>query len=331
MASPSPTAPSATDPLGIALHRLRLTGALYCRSELTAPWGIGIPSIPGTLSFLAMTAGRAWITVGDSAPVALEPGSLTLVPHGVAHQFTSGPDAPVTALADLDVEAISDRYEVARAGGGGEAAQGLYGVIRFDHVTGQRLVDQLPNLITVDSFDEDAASWLHSTVRFIAREAGELRPGGETIITRLADVLVIQALRHWIERAPEARDGWLAALRDEQLGRALRAVADAPGGAWTVESLAREAQMSRSSFSERFSDFMHQSPMQYVTEWRMQVARQTLEDTADTVATVAARCGYQSEASFSRAFSRAYGHSPGQARRDARALRHQIDEALAIA
>lgn len=330
MASPSTAIDAAQDPLGIALHKLRLTGALYCRTELTAPWGVGIPAMAGTLSFLTITSGRAWIHVAGHEPQLLEAGSLTLVPHGVAHSFMSEPASTVVPLAELDVEVISDKYEVARLGGGGEATQGLYGVVRFEHAMGRRLMELLPAVITVNSFDEGAASWLMSTVRFIAREASEMRPGGETIITRLADVLVIQAIRDWIERAPQSRDGWLAALRDDQLGRALRAIADNPGHDWSVESLAREAGMSRSGFAERFAGALGSSPMQYVTAWRMDVANQALQTTHRTVASVAADSGYGSEASFSRAFTRTFGQTPGRARRDQREVRGEVDAALAI-
>lgn len=124
-------------------------------------------------------------------------------------------------LFEIPVEKVSDRYENMLYGGGGDVTHATCGVVRFNHTSARRLVALLPNVLQIDSWDDDSGSWLQSTLRFIAREARALRPGGETVITRLADILVVQAIRSWLDSAPEANRGWLVALRDQQIGRAL--------------------------------------------------------------------------------------------------------------
>ncbi|MEV0680343.1 AraC family transcriptional regulator [Actinosynnema sp. NPDC050436] len=303
--------PDSADQLGEALHLLRLTGTLYCRAELGAPWGISVPPLDGFMTFGIVTAGSCLWEVDGAAPLTLGPGTLVLVPHGTPHLVRSAAGVAVRDLFGLPVEQIGDRYEVLRHGGSGAVTQITYGVVRFDHVAAQRLVAQLPLVLRVDAWDDD---WLHSTLRLIAREAAAPRAGGETVITRLADVLVVQAIRAWLDTAPEARVGWLAALRDPHVGRALTALHRFPERDWTVVALAREAGLSRSVFAGRFTELVGEPVMRYLTRWRMQQAQDRLRHTAETVGAVAHRFGYRSEAAFSRAYKRAFGVSPGAGR-----------------
>lgn len=312
LATPPPIALS--DPFGEVLHHLRLEGTFYCRSELTAPWGIDVPAMPGHLTFQVVTSGRCWLEVEGQDPFLVEQGALTLIPHGLAHRFVSSPGESTVPLFGIPVDRISDRYERMRFGGGGDSTHVTYGVVQLGHVAAQRLLAQLPPVLHIDSWDDDVASWLHSSLRFMSREAAQLRPGGETVMTRLADILVIQAIRSWLEESPEARTGWLAALRDEHLGRALMAIHRAPEQDWTVAALAHEASMSRSSFSSKFSSMVGEAPLRYLTDWRMRTARLLLQESDDKLGVVAAAVGYQSEAAFSRAFKREFGHAPGSAR-----------------
>ena len=151
----------------------------------------------------------------------------------------------------------------------------------------------------------------------MAAESRDLRPGGETVTTRLADILVIQAIRSWIAQDPAAQTGWLGALQDKQIGRAVSLIHRDPGRTWTA-SLADEVMMSRSAFSARFMDLVGEPAMQYVTRWRMHVALNWLKEDEAPLGDLASRVGYQSEAAFSRAFKRFIGVSPGAARRNGR-------------
>jgi AraC-like DNA-binding protein len=317
---------SRTDPLGAALHLLKLTGTLYCNAELTAPWGIAVPPLPNQLALVVVTAGGCHLEIDGAEPRHLTAGSLTLLPHGTPHRFRSAPGVRTEPLFDLPVEPISDRYELLRyggergQGGGGERGEQTrvtYGVLRFDHAIGDRLVAQLPPVLHLAAWAEADADWLDSTLRLIAREARTLRPGGETVLTRLADILVVQAIRAWLATAPEARQGWLAALRDDQIGHALAAVHRRPGTEWTVAALAKEAGMSRSAFAARFTDLVGEPAMHYVAQWRMRLAHSHLRETAEPLSAVAHRFGYQSEAAFSRAFRRTFGVPPGAVRENA--------------
>lgn len=266
------------------------------------------------MMFHVVTAGHCWLEVEDEEPRLLQQGSLALVPHGNGHSIRSHPAADVEPLFDIPVEKVSDRYEIMRYGGDGELTHLTCGVVSFDHVAGKQLITQLPKILQIDAWDNEEGSWLQSTLRFIAREARELRPGGETVITHLADIIIIQAIRTWIDSAPEAKQGWLAALRDDQVGRALAAIHRQPEKDWTVASLAREVGMSRSGFSARFTSLVGESAKRYLTQWRMQLARAQLMETSDSLAVLAERLGYNSEAAFCRAFKRVFGVSPGSVR-----------------
>ena len=151
----------------------------------------------------------------------------------------------------------------------------------------------------------------------MAAEAGELRPGGEAVITRLGDILVIQAIRAWIESDPAAQTGWLGALQDPQIGRAISLIHRDPARNWTVASLADELAMSRSAFAARFTELVGEPVMSYVARWRMHVAVAALKEEGATVGELADRLGYRSEAAFSRAFKRVIGVAPGAVRRSA--------------
>ncbi|MCU7885433.1 MAG: AraC family transcriptional regulator [Candidatus Thiodiazotropha sp. (ex Lucinoma annulata)] len=312
--------PDFTDPLGETLHLLRLNGTFYCRSELTAPWGIELPPFEGRMMFHVVTAGHCWLEVEGEEPHLLQQGSLALVPHGNGHCIRSKPTDETLPLFDIPVERVSDRYEIMRHGGDGELTHLTCGVVRFDHVAGQQLIALLPKVLQIDTWADEEGSWLQSTLRFIAREARELRPGGETVITHLADILIIQAIRSWLDSAPDANRGWLAALRDKYVGKALAAIHREPEKDWTVASLAKEVGMSRSGFSARFTDLVGDSAMRYLTQWRMQLARAQLLETSDSLSVLANRLGYQSEAAFCRAFKRVFGVSPGSIRHTSAAL-----------
>ena len=156
-------------------------------------------------------------------------------------------------------------------------------------------------------------------MRLIDAEAAEPKPGGEAVITRLSDILVIQAIRHWLEHDPGAKRGWLGAIQDPQIGTALTLIHRDPGRDWTLDSLAREVAMSRSAFAERFSRLVGEGAGQYLTHWRMHLATEALQRDGTTAAELAERYGYRSEAAFSRAFKRVVGKPPGAVRREATA------------
>ena len=303
------------DPLGEALHALRMDSSLYTRSEFTAPWGLELPVLPGHVMLHVVISGRCWLEVAEDEPRQLQPGDLALVPHGEGHRLLSELGATAGKLFDLPRETVSERYEVLRHGGGGAPTHMICGAVRFDHPTAHHLVKLLPRMIVVDAWGASQMDWIQSTLRFMTDEARELRPGGEAVITRLADVLVIQAIRSWIARDPAAQTGWLGALRDPQIGRALALVHRQPERAWSLASLAVEAAMSRSAFAARFTDLVGEPPGRYIAGFKMQLAHDALREQGARIGDLASRLGYRSEAAFSRAFKRFVGVSPGAVRR----------------
>jgi AraC-like DNA-binding protein len=303
------------DPLGEALHVLRMRGTFYSRCECSAPWGLELPPMPDRLMMHVVTSGHCWLEVAGEEPRLLQPGDLTLVPHGEGHRLASAPGVSGVGLWDSDRVQLSDRYETIRIAGGGEPASLVCTTVRFDHPAARHLIQHLPRIITVSSWRSPELEWIPSTLRFMADEARNPRTGGETIITRLADILVIQAIRSWIEQDPAAQTGWLGALRDRQIGQALVLIHRDPARDWSVATLAAEAAMSRSAFAARFTALVGETPMQYVTRWRMQMALTWLQEEEVTLGELALRLGYGSEAAFSRAFKRFIGISPGAARR----------------
>ena len=306
----------ATDPLGEALHCLRMEGAFYCRSECSAPWGVDLPPIRDCLLLHVVIAGRCWLEVPGEAPRLLQAGDLALVPHGSGHVMRSEPGVAVDPLFDLPRAYASGRYEVIRHGGGGEPTQLMCAAVRFDQPTARQLVAMLPACICVDASRAPYGEWMQGTLRYMAVEAQHMRPGGEAVVTRLADILVIQAIRGWIEQDPAARSGWLFALQDRHVGRAIAAIHRDPAHSWTLPLLAAEANMSRSAFAARFTELLGMPPMQYVAQWRMHEAYARLKENREGVAQLAYSLGYQSEAAFSRAFKRVIGKSPGAVARE---------------
>ena len=269
---------SSGDPLGEALHFLRMSGVLYSSCELSDPWGITLPPLPGTMMFYVVISGHCWLEVEGAEPVLVQPGDLTLVPHGQEHSLRSEPGAEAINLFDLPLERVSEYYERIKHGGGGAVTR-LFGcVVRFDHPAAQQLVRLLPRLIRIEASSAPESEWIHTTWRLMAAEAHDLRPGGETVITRLADILVIQAIRSWIAEDAAAQTGWLGALQDPQIGRAIALIHREPGQAWTVASLAAEVAMSRSAFAARFTELVGEPAMHYVARWRMHVALTWLKD-----------------------------------------------------
>ncbi len=307
---------TSVDPLGEALHFLHMSGVFYTRSEFTAPWGLALPPFPGCLMFHVVTSGRCWLKVEGLDPQFLQPGDLALVPHGEGHKLLSEPGASAEKLFDLPREQISERYEILKHGQGGETANLICGTVRFDHPAAHQLVRLLPKLICIEAWQSPQMEWIQSTLRLMAAEARELRPGGETIITRLADILVIQTIRSWMAEDPLAQTGWLGALQDKQIGYAILLIQRDPARVWTVASLADEVAMSRSAFAARFKELVGESPMQYVSRWKMNMALTWLKNEDVSLGEIADRISYQSEAAFSRAFKRFIGVSPGAARRN---------------
>ncbi len=307
--------PDPADPLGEALHPLRMSGTFYCRSVLTAPWGATLPPMADHLWFHVVTSGECRLETPDSAPVMLRAGDVALVPHGTGHALRSEAGAIAPSVLDLPQEFLHDRYSVLHHGSGGAETTLVCGAVQVDTPAARGVVAQLPPVLHVRA--SPRTEWMQATVGLVTTESRHLRPGGAAVITRLSDVLVIQAIRSWLESDPQARTGRLGALRDPQIGRALAMVTREPERDWTVASLAARVPMSRSAFAARFTALVGEPVLAHLTRRRMELAVDRLRD-GGTVAEVAGTLGYRSEAAFSRAFKRVTGTTPGTTRRVSR-------------
>ena len=310
----APELPPSTDPLGHVLQLLRLHGVLYCDAEFTSPWGIELPALPGVMNVEVVTAGSCWLEIDGEAPVSMPEGSLVLIPRGRRHKLRGSPGDRTTPLEQIPVQYIGERFEIMRFGGGGAATRVTYYGVRFDPYLADRLIRLLPEVLHLHTRADDD-SWLHGTIALIAQEARRRLPGYETVITRLADVLVIQAIRTWVEGVRDEPRGWITALYDRRIGRAMSLMHRRPAHPWQVDTLAREIGMSRSGLSARFTDLVGEPVAQYLTRLRMQLAHRELRETSATLAQIAEQVGYQSEPAFHRAFKRVVGVTPGAVRK----------------
>ena len=306
-----PDEPVTVAAVADALRHISITGVFYCPSFLRAPWGGTLPAMPDCVWFHAVTSGRCRLDA-EGVSYELEPGDLALVPHGTGHRIYAGDPDEFHNIPDLPHEHYSDNYAVLRHGGTGPLTELVCGGLCLEHPIARRLVDSLPPVVHVRAARRSA---LGTTLDLLAEEVERHAVGSEAVISRLCDIVVIQAIRSWITSSDAASSSWLRAMSDPQLGPALAALHADPASPWTVAKLAARAAMSRSAFAARFREVVGQPVMEYLTDTRMQMAADLLRRGEHTVADVATRVGYESDASFSRTFKRHTGVSPRQRRR----------------
>ena len=302
-----------TAPLADALRLLRTSQAVFCECELAAPWGLELPALPDSLMFHVVCHGAASLVLPDGTCTPLAEGDLVLLPHGAGHVLASAPGTPAMPLQDAPRRSVGPQYERLRVGGTGAVSRLLCGAARVDGLAARALVARLPTAIRASSVHE-GSDWLHGVLAMLSAAVRGDRPAADGMLSPVADVIVLHALRGWLDDAPDADAGWIGAMRDPRVGRAVAALQRSPATAWTIASLAREAGMSRSAFAARFATLTGEPVMQYVSRWRMQCAADALRREDVSIAVIAERVGYDSEAAFGRAFKRVLGVSPGRVR-----------------
>lgn len=308
----------APDPLSQVLADLRPSGVSYSRCELTRPWGIDFPPQPEA-RFHFVAAGDCWLRAPSRGWIQLHAGDVALLPRGTGHALSNKPDGKGKSIDDLPMEEIGERTYLVRAGGGGGAQTILVCCsVTFSEPALHPLLELMPPTLLVRGADAADAS-LSVILGAIGDEVRAQRVGAATIMARLADVVINRIVRAWVEGRKEDTSGWLAAIRDPKIGKALAAIHQRPGHPWSVESLANISQTSRSMFSERFTSLVGVPPARYLARWRMHLASVWLRKDRLTVGQTAAKLGYESEASFSRAFKRFIGVPPSELRRTDRA------------
>ena len=301
------------DPLSEVLQDLRLAGVSYGRCELARPWGIEFPP-QGAARFHFVASGEVWLRTPEQAWIRINEGDVVLLPSGAGHALADRPEAATRPLEDFPLEEIGDRIYRLSNGGDGPGAVLFCCSVGFEEPSLHPLLELMPSFLKVcGAASKDAT--LPMLLDTMGEEVLARRVGASTVLTRLADVVIAKVVRAWVEGECGEATGWLAAIRDPKIGRALAAIHRNPEEPWSVEALAKIARSSRSQFSERFAAVVGVPPALYLTRWRMHVASTWLRRERLTVSQVAARLGYESEASFSRAFKRHQGSPPGAFRR----------------
>jgi AraC-like DNA-binding protein len=313
------------DPITDIFRTMHVTAFGQHRLEATAPWGLiqdgqteekvtpsGKKISPTDLAHFAMLSrGNCWLSVeGRPEPIPLTGGDCILLARGTSFVLRDSlRTRPKRTFRDV---ASRDGSNVAHYGGGGAPTTVVCGSLSFDRASLKPITQLLPSFILIKA-DQAHTLALHTTMQALAAEMAEQAPGSEVVATRLGEVLFIQALRaHIASGAGWRNKGWLRAIFDPQIGTALRAIHDSVNTPWTVESLAETAGMSRSAFAARFKELLGQTPLEYVTEWRMQKAMQLLQERDKKLIDVARSVGYESDAAFSKAFKRVVGANPGE-------------------
>ncbi len=318
------------DMLDDILKTFSLESSVLHFSLLAAPWGIGFAPREreaADAGFYIVTEGECFLRLDTekNAPlIRLSSGDFALISHGDAHSVRDSPTSLVQPLEDWLRRVTFDEKGTVLFGGtgsGGAQARILCGTVRFSGGGMNPLLRSLPSLVIVRGENDKAVDWLEGTMAFLMCESRSQRPASPTVISRLCDILFIQAIR-FLLTSPNACDdgevpppGWLNAIRDPDIRRAVSAIHAAPAHHWTVEMLARESALSRSTFAARFTQLMGEPPLRYLTRWRMHRAAVALRRTGDPMGEIARQAGYDSEAAFSKTFKRQIGIAPGTYRR----------------
>jgi len=321
----------STDTLSEVLSAVRLTGSVFFDVTARSPWVAEAPAsaliadkvTPGAqhaIEYHVVTRGSCWITLLDGAafaPVRLEEGDIAVIPHGDPHVVSSTPGMRAEPILEIhrrpnDDENLPFRLRTGSDGPGD--AHLICGFFSCDVRPFNPLLAALPRFMR---FGREASlasgGLLDQFIRFAAAESGNKRAGSQSILNRLSELMFVEIIRlHMDNLLPSGETGWLAGLRDPLVGRALTLMHARPAHAWTLEELAADCGASRSALADRFGQLVGCAPIQYLTQWRMQIAARRLAEPGIKISTVAFEVGYASEAAFSRAFKKLVGHSPGQ-------------------
>lgn len=319
------------DVLSDVLRAVRLTGAVYFDVHARAPWVAETPPVATysanimpefehVIAFHIVMEGRCWACIPDRTddPVFIEPGDAVIFPGGHRHVMSTerGQRAqPNMALYQRPRDrALPYVFNEWGGNGDGEPAWLVCGYLGCDARPFNPVIEALPALMHVRA-PGGGLHLIHDLIRAALKECEQPRAGGETILSKLSELMFLEAVRHHVDGLPADSRGWLSGLRDRHVGAALSLMHGRPAERWTLDTLAREVGLSRSAFAERFSERMGAPAMQYLGNWRLQLAARLLERQGMSIARAAAEVGYESEAAFNRAFKKQVGVPPGAWRR----------------
>jgi AraC family transcriptional regulator, alkane utilization regulator len=320
------------DALSDVLGVIRLTGAVFLEMQLRAKWSyltapartiadVLMPDADHVIPYHLVTEGTCYARLVDGDFVTLTAGDLVMFPGGDRHVLaTAGPAAGKLVPTDITGDSLRTllrRGEVVewKAGRTGDETRIVCGYLACDRRLAEPILLSLPRLLKVRLRDGGTAAWVRSSIGYSVAESAAQRPGSAMVLARLSEVLFAEAVRHHMDTLLPDAPGWLAALRDRYVGRALALLHEDPAHPWTVEKLARKVGLSRSALGQRFTELIGSPPMQYLTRWRTSLAARQLRDSDVPIIRVATEVGYESEAAFNRAFKREFGLPPATWRR----------------
>ncbi|HEY7661894.1 MAG TPA: AraC family transcriptional regulator [Xanthobacteraceae bacterium] len=323
--------PSGADALSDVLKTVRLTGATFFDVVASAPWVAEQPPrdmilakiLPGAghlIAYHVVTEGRCFANIVGEAPIEIEAGEVIVFTRGDPHVLSSSPGMradPQAANALDELTASQLPFFINYGAGGPVSAKFVCGFLACDAQPFNPLLDNLPRVIKAGGAQGGDPQRLGQLMRAAMTEARDKRAGGESVLARLSELMFIEVIRRHLEALPPEQAGWLAGLRDPFVGKALSLMHAAPARNWTIEQLAKEVGLSRSVLAERFADLVGMPPINYLAQWRMQIASGLLSAGGANIASIAARVGYGSEAAFSRAFKKVAGVPPSAWRRPA--------------
>jgi AraC-like DNA-binding protein len=280
---------------------------------MSAPWALELPPSPFAYFHVVGRSG-GWLRLKDEKEWRpFTGGDLVVIPHGGGHVI--GSDRKAKPLTLKQFLRLRDEGGLVRHGGGGPETHLICGAFEFENHNDNPLISLLPRVIHIRDARESAVGWLDTTLRQLAYEARYTSPSSQIMVTRLTDLIFVQAVRSWLAAQRKDEGGWLGALRDKQIGLAIGLMHRDPGQNWSVESLADQVSMSRSKFAAKFKRLVKDPPLTYLSRLRLNIAAAFLVETNLTVGEISHRVGYESETAFSSAFKRRYGTAPGIYRR----------------
>lgn len=310
------------DPLSQVLGSVRLTGGVFLEARFTAPWCTlsqitaediqpFVPAPGQIIAYHFVVGGRLLCSVDGEAPLEVGTGEVVLMPRNDRHMLASAPGLPAVSADDLIRPGEQGGPMRIDHGGGGEPTHVVCGFLATEEMHNP-LIATLPAMLKLDIRDGASRDWVEASVRFAASEFAAGRFGSSHVMSRLSELLFVEAVRDYARSLDGPRAGWLGGLKDPQIGRALALLHGAVGEGWTTDRLAQEVSMSRSAFNERFTAMVGLPPITYLTQWRLQLAKEKLRDGRLTIAQIAHAVGYESEAAFNRAFKRTLGEPPAR-------------------
>ena len=314
------------DALSEVLRVCRLRGAAVLNADLGAPWRIAVATPPALIkSFLPdaeapavfhlVLSGECLVQLAGGDPLRVQSGDAVLLVQGTVHRILSDADAHEATLGSLVKPPIAGELMPIRHGGSGARTRIVTCLAAMDRPLCDPILEALPALVLENLRGSPAARAIEEALGFSLSESEAPRAGGVATLARLAELLFIEIVRRHIESSGAQSIGWIAALNDRYVGRALALMHARPGENWTVERLARQVGFSRSALAERFVQVLGEPPISYLSRWRLRLAAQKLVGTRRTVESIATDAGYESSGAFAHAFKRTFGKPPSIWRR----------------